>query len=158
MKGTIILAIVIAIAYFGFTNSTNKTILFNGTEYKLAKKEGGNGFYKFHYTESGKDTGRNNYVEILKFDKNEITNEGLSGTREILKKTYNTKYISGSSGQFGIFGTNNQNYAYLISSETSNTYWFVNFVIQSGQSTPSEAKLNANNILTELNELLNSMI
>lgn len=158
MKGIIILAIVIAIAYFGFTNSANKTILFNEIEYKLAREEGGNGFYKFHYTESGKDTGKNDYIEIFKFDKNEITNEGLSGTKKILQKTYKGKYISDASGQFGVFGSNNQNYAYLVSSETTNTYWFINFVIQSGRSNPLEAKTNSNDIITELNNLLNSMM
>ena len=158
MKATIILVIVIVISYFGFTNSANKTITFNGTEYKLAREEGANGIYKFIYTESGSDRGLNDYIEILKYDRHETTSEGLSGTREILTKTYKGKYISGANGQFGIFGTNNQNYAYLVSSETTNTYWFVNYIIQPGKSNPSEAKSNANNILTELNKLPNSMM
>lgn len=158
MKGIIILAVVIAIAYFGFSNSANKTISFNGAEYKLAREEGANGFYKFIYTESGSDRGLHDYIEILKYDRHETTSEGLSGTRKILEKTYKGKYISGASGQFGVFGTNNQNYAYLVSSETTDTYWFVNYIIQPGQSNPSEAKSNANNIFDELNKLPNSML
>jgi hypothetical protein len=158
MKNIIILSIVIVIVYFGYTNSINKTIVFNGTEYKLAREEGGNGLYKFHYTESGKDTGKNDYIEILKFDKNELTNDGLSGTKEMLKKVYKSKYISGSNGQFGVFGANNQNFAYLVRSETADTYWFANFVIQSGKSNKSDAKASVDNIITELNNLLDSMI
>jgi len=157
MKSTIIIAVIIVVAYLAFTSGASNTILYNGIEYKLAREEGGSGFYKYHYTESGKDTGENDYVEILKFEKTEISEEGLSNTKTMIKKMYKGNHVSGTGGEFGIFGVNDQNYAYLLSSETSSTYWFAHYVIQSGSADLSEAKNNKEKMIIELEELLKSL-
>lgn len=153
MKSLILLSLVIAAIYFGFTSNTNKNIVFNNEEYKLARTEGTDGFYKYHYTKSGRDTGNNNYIEVLQFSKSETSADKAKETAKYIRDVYKTKYISGSSGQFGIFGQNNNQYAHTIRSENSQSYFFINYVLQSATINARVAKTNALQYINALEDL-----
>jgi len=159
MKNIIILAVVAVVVYFGFINSTNKNFMFNGEEYNITRTEGKNGFYKYHYTTSGRDTGSNDFIEILKFEKPGVDSNQARKTASIIQKSYNTDYVAGTQGQFGVFGPNKDKFAYTIDSETGKAYWFINYVLQSRSIDYKKAKTssvsNINNLETLLSDLSN---
>jgi len=157
MKYIIIISALVAATYFALNNKSNSPLVFNGQEFKIVREEGKNGFHKYHYTKSGRDTGNNDYIEILKFQKSDITAEEASKTNSFIKKTYKANYITGTSGQYGVFGPNNNKHAYLTSSETTSAYWYLNYVIQSNTTSATDAKNNAIMTINELEALLSKL-
>ena len=159
MKVILLFTAVAVVIYFGFINSTNKNLMFNGEEYKITRTEGKSGFYKYHYTTSGRDTGTNDFIEILKFEKPEMNSDQAKKTTSIIQTAYKTGYVTGAQGKFGVFGPNNDKFAYTTSSETSKAYWFINYVLQSRSIDYNEAKSssvsNINNLEVLLSELSN---
>ncbi|VAW73609.1 hypothetical protein MNBD_GAMMA15-2231 [hydrothermal vent metagenome] len=157
MKSILLILLAAVVLYFGLTSNTNKVIKFNNEEYKITRTEGTDGYYKYHYTKSGRDTSTTDFIEILKFDKPEFESDKEKGVAGFIKKAYKTKYVSGVSGQFGVFGPNNNKYAYTIRSETAESYLFVNYVLQSESFSSSEAKDMAVTYITNLQSLASEL-
>jgi len=157
MKNILIIVLIAAGIYFGLYENQNKTINFNNEKYKISRAEGKDGFYKFHYTTSGRDTGSNSYIEVLKFDKSSIKPEKIKGITEFIKNEYKTKPVTGASGEFGKFGSNSSNYAYTINSETEESYWFINYISKSSAISSSEAKMKSLMYINNLNDLVSEL-